>query len=258
MKARLLPFLEQGMLYNALNMTFNPEDTTTGSNDTVITAQVNAYLCPSDTNVPCGMWTFKNGTGARQIGYSSYPNNVGTVFRGNGGFFDGPFYRLNFPQQGPTITLASITDGLSNTVIFSEWVRGKMSGGTSMGLNVTYKPSQNLPPLGAVNLAALSAACQGSTTFWVDTKGQIWINEYCGEGGCYSHINTPNLKACNFADQGKEPGNTMIGASSNHPGGVNVGFLDGSVRFVKSSVAQRTWWAIATYNGGEVVSADSY
>jgi type II secretory pathway pseudopilin PulG len=80
MKARLLPYLEQGMMFNALNMTFNPE-ATNGENDTVLTAQINAYLCPSDGNVPCGTWTMKDGTGARQIGYGSYPNSVGTVFR---------------------------------------------------------------------------------------------------------------------------------------------------------------------------------
>jgi len=51
---------------------------------------------------------------------------------------------------------------------------------------------------------------------------------------------------------------TMIGASSYHPGGVNVGFLDGSVKFVKDSVDLATWGAIATKAGGEVVSADSY
>jgi prepilin-type processing-associated H-X9-DG protein len=49
----------------------------------------------------------------------------------------------------------------------------------------------------------------------------------------------------------------MIGASSNHPGGVNCGFLDGTVRFVKDSVAARVWRAVATYAGGEVTSADS-
>jgi prepilin-type processing-associated H-X9-DG protein len=47
----------------------------------------------------------------------------------------------------------------------------------------------------------------------------------------------------------------MVGASSNHSGGVNVGFLDGTVQFVKNSVNRPTWWAIATKAGGEVISA---
>jgi prepilin-type processing-associated H-X9-DG protein len=50
----------------------------------------------------------------------------------------------------------------------------------------------------------------------------------------------------------------MIGASSFHPGGVNVLFLDGSVRFIKDTIAQTTWWALATKAGGEVISADTY
>ena len=51
---------------------------------------------------------------------------------------------------------------------------------------------------------------------------------------------------------------TMIGASSYHPGGVNVGFLDGSVRFIKDSINPATWWAIGTRGGREVVDASSY
>jgi prepilin-type processing-associated H-X9-DG protein len=51
---------------------------------------------------------------------------------------------------------------------------------------------------------------------------------------------------------------TLINASSNHPGGVNVLFMDGSVRFVKNSVGPQAWYAIATPDGGEVVSSDSY
>ena len=50
----------------------------------------------------------------------------------------------------------------------------------------------------------------------------------------------------------------MIAASSNHPGGVNVLFMDGSVRFVKNSVNYQTWYAIATLNSGEVVSSSFY
>jgi hypothetical protein len=33
--------------------------------------------------------------------------------------------------------------------------------------------------------------------------------------------------------------------------------LDGSVKFIKNSVIPRTWWAVGTKAGGEVISADS-
>jgi prepilin-type processing-associated H-X9-DG protein len=69
---------------------------------------------------------------------------------------------------------------------------------------------------------------------------------------------TPNKKGCFWSDASASKFQTMIGASSNHPGGVNCGFLDGTVRFLKDSVAVRVWRAIATHAGGEVVSADSY
>ena len=69
----------------------------------------------SDGNVPIGTYTFVNKTGARQVGYGSYPNNIGTIFHNNGGMLDGPAYHIGTPAQGGTVTLASITDGLSNT-----------------------------------------------------------------------------------------------------------------------------------------------
>ena len=50
----------------------------------------------------------------------------------------------------------------------------------------------------------------------------------------------------------------MIGASSNHSGGVNVGFLDGSVKFIKDSINLGTWGALATKAGGEVIDASAY
>ena len=46
--------------------------------------------------------------------------------------------------------------------------------------------------------------------------------------------------------------------TSNHPGGANVLLSDGSARFIKSTVDMRTWWALGTRNGGEVISADAY
>jgi hypothetical protein len=38
---------------------------------------------------------------------------------------------------------------------------------------------------------------------------------------------------------------------------VNVGFCDGSVKFVKDSVSLQTWGAIATKAGGEIIDASS-
>ena len=43
-----------------------------------------------------------------------------------------------------------------------------------------------------------------------------------------------------------------------HPGGVNCAFADGSVHFIKNSIAPQTWWALGTRNVGEVVSSDAY
>ena len=50
----------------------------------------------------------------------------------------------------------------------------------------------------------------------------------------------------------------LFRSNSNHPGGANVAMADGSCRFVKSSIDMKTWWALGTKDGGEVVSADAY
>jgi prepilin-type processing-associated H-X9-DG protein len=44
-----------------------------------------------------------------------------------------------------------------------------------------------------------------------------------------------------------------VTARSYHPGGVNAVFMDGSVRFVRNSIPQANWRALATRAGGEVI-----
>ena len=46
--------------------------------------------------------------------------------------------------------------------------------------------------------------------------------------------------------------------TSYHSGGVNLVFGDGSVRFIKDSVALPVWRALGTRNGGEVLSSSDY
>jgi prepilin-type N-terminal cleavage/methylation domain-containing protein/prepilin-type processing-associated H-X9-DG protein len=260
MKARVLPFLEQSALYNSLNMCFWQE---TAENATSLTTLVNTFLCPSDGNVPCGTYDV-GGVGTRQIGFNSYPNNFGTTPTNNGGRYDGPAYFMGAGEPTPsplamTVTLAGITDGTSSTALWSELIRGR-NGTRFQGPNQVYVMSIPPPRNNFVPLITYLSACRDATTLaGFDYKGRIWGTDYAAQGGGYSHIMTPNLKACVFLGQVQpaEYSAVCVGPSSFHPGGVNVAFLDGSVRFVKDSVNPNTWWAIATRTGGEVIDAKS-
>jgi prepilin-type processing-associated H-X9-DG protein len=190
----------------------------------------------------------------------------------NGTMTDGPAYKMGMPTpDSPPVSFAMIADGLSNTVIFSEWVKGTALTNTAVmprGNNLCWnvlgsEPTvNNAQPYSTATFALAAQNCQNTTRIQDDLKGQQWMNQQTGRGGSYSHTNTPNKKACVYNDDGggiqTNDDHTAISASSNHPGGVNVLFLDGSVKFVKESVNQMTWWAIATRAGGEVVSADAF
>jgi prepilin-type N-terminal cleavage/methylation domain-containing protein/prepilin-type processing-associated H-X9-DG protein len=253
MKARLLQFVEQGAMFNALNMSF---EYNVVQNLTVSTSKVNGLVCPSDGNVPSPAFSTAFPT---LYGYSSYPNNLGVM---RGPSIDGPAYKLNDATEGSPITFTTVRDGLSNTVIFSEFIMGMNGGGAARGKNVTWIITTAEPNSAATynfaTFTSVAAACQASTTYTDDQRGSRWAAMHCGYGGGYSHIQTPNKKACYYSDGGGHQDHTILGASSNHPGGVNALFLDGSVRFVKDTVAPTTWWALATKANGEVVSSDSF
>ncbi len=261
MKVRLLPFIEQAPLYNSVNISCDVE-APQGQNDTLRSAQVSTFLCPSDGNVPTGLYQAVDGTGPVLIGFTNYANNIGTIYSNNGGVLDGPAYLLGASSssagaQGGTVTLAVITDGASNTVVLSEWIRGR--GDKSPGPQQVYLSGAAFPTANTfVPLANYVQTCQAAQTIAVNFRGAFWPNHKCGQGGGYSHIMPPNQNACLFRDPDEEeqPGRTMIGASSYHPGGVNVALLDGSVRFVSNTVAPATWWALATRAAGEVIAAD--
>jgi prepilin-type N-terminal cleavage/methylation domain-containing protein/prepilin-type processing-associated H-X9-DG protein len=276
MKVRILPFLEQSALYNSMNQSieYNLVDNGTASGTTVAT-----FLCPSDpTVVNRGMSNYPG----HNFGDCNYGNNIGTSLSFNGGMIDGPAYVMGSvatsssgtfgSNNGGPVTLAAVTDGTSNTAMHSEWQKGRGTAGDGLWqvYQLGYSMTTTTPavPAGAVGwqaiLSSVGAACQSSSTQNWNTKGYSWSDGGCGIGGCYSHIQPPNKKACVYANENAGYSSnviwsvaTMIGASSYHSGGVNVGMIDGSVRFVKDSVNLATWGAIATKAGGEVVSADS-
>ena len=62
-----------------------------------------------------------------------------------------------------------------------------------------------------------------------------------------SFIRTPNSSSAHVEDY-----------RSWHPGGVNFLFADGSVRFIKNAINERTYQSLATRAGGEIIGADQY
>lgn len=73
-----------------------------------------------------------------------------------------------------------------------------------------------------------------------------------GTGGCVNPASKPPCFAASGAQR------EFNAARSYHAGGVNVGFCDGSVKFIKDSINLATWRALSTKDGGEVISFDAY
>ena len=111
------------------------------------------------------------------------------------------------------------------------------------------------------NGVADAAKCQASKNTAWDAKGQYWANQDCMRGGGYWTITFPNKQACDEFASGSIGHNNvggLVGPSSFHPGGVNMLFLDGSVKFIKDSISPQPYYGIATIAGGEVISSDAY
>jgi prepilin-type processing-associated H-X9-DG protein len=134
--------------------------------------------------------------------------------------------------------------------------------GASPGDNASRLFDANANPALILGLVEkCRAAFNASATGIGDHRGYRWAHGITG----YTMFNTiqpPNdtFGACrldggpnNYPDDG-----FVYDASSAHPGGVNVLFCDGSVRFVKSTISRRVWWSLGTRAGGELIGADGY
>ena len=275
---RMLPNMEQTAAYNAYNFMLGDYGMNYYSgygpraNVTVMSMKINSYQCPSDGN-PANTGNVASGvTGSTvpagyHMGTTNYGMNNGTMRHLNGNYLTGVAWFLgNHKQIGQRVTLASVTDGLSNTAAFSEWVKGHSGRYTNGTVHPQDIPGvsyfSSIPSFGSSGTYQGEAqACQQATTIYWDYRGEYWTAGYSGRGGTYGHVNTPNKKACAGYANSKGDLNGYDSAmtpSSFHSGGVNMLFLDGSVKFIKDSINILTWCAIGTRANGEVVDAGGY
>ena len=98
-----------------------------------------------------------------------------------------------------------------------------------------------------------------------NNKNGFNINQGCNDGGDEMQAGPVlGLQVPNAAQQGMgfNCGSGMYNSGgqsrSMHPGGVNVGFGDGSVHFIKNSISFPVWLAIEAKNDNVILSSDQY
>lgn len=246
-QARLLPFIEQVALESEINykISYN-EYLPSGSMSTVTfggkplpNLRVAAFLCPSE---------IKDQERNGEHYPLNYVMNMGRwfIYDGQSGTGEGAFT----PIRGTK--MASITDGTSNTMGFSE-----VKAYSTYYREAVAFSDKNIP-------ATLDPK-QGTRK----TSGHTeWVDGHVHHSGFTSYF-TPNTgfeddglknQPVDFTNQREknaspsEPTVAAITARSFHPGIVNVAFMDGSVSTIADTIDLTTWRGLSTRNGGEVVS----
>lgn len=237
--AMILPQLEQGSLFNAINFGLPVESL---QNTTVGRSMLSTFLCPSDPTIGPFPVSDASGNVLATMAPSSYAACVGgdetdtTTGLNNDGLGRGVMFR----NSG--IRFADVTDGTSQTIAVNEraWTvaEGVWAGVVSNG--VTRRGPANRCPM---------------------------------TGALFYPPPTLVQAHCHLLNTDTDEDGGLDDCSSQHPGGGNFLFCDGSVHFLKSVVrdageqpdgspiyspAGLVFMALATRNNGEVISADSY
>ena len=259
----LLGYMEQQPLFSALNLavqaTPGASGTYTPMNTTVYLTSVTTYLCPSDT----GSSVFKYG--------SNYGASIGPQFRSDSPSSNGNGTGAGMFANKTVFGIRDCIDGTSNTIAFGESLIGDNSTGSRNGAemyNCQPWPSGSTPsgskadqlmPSGLTYLNQYIVICNAlrpATVNQANDANAYWAAGRMIQGPIINELLTPNSPNQDCYCYAQWDG--LKTCRSRHPGGVNVLMADGSVKFIKNTVNQVTWWALGSKAGGEVISADAY
>ncbi len=256
-RIKLLPFVEQGAVYSQLNFdaSFSSWSISATSPNAVLRNFVfNGYHCPSNPRAPldnmegmtCGYDNMQNTAPCQMINYvgiaGAYPDPAGR---------DDVYFNLGFGILANTgvmlmneqSSVATILDGTSNTLMFSE-----QSGSTTYGEKEVF-PWSSLR--GGWHAGEFANACPDTFNVTV-TK----FREAQAAGHYYNHwtcgITTVryaiNIRNAPYNAVHSTQHNTML--ISNHSGGVNGAMADGSVRFLTDNMDFELLKIICSSNDG--------
>lgn len=242
--ARILPYIEQGALAAridfALGYSAQPE---------ICRTAINLFRCPSDP---------KTGTrfdGGVEFAPNNYGFNIGTwlgldqqTARGGDGAFG---YNM-------THSFGAITDGLSNTLCAADvksFTPALFDGGNPAA---PFTPPPDTPtqvvayggsfdPDYCHTQWVTGRTLQSGLTTTFPPNTQVLYST----GGVTYDVDWTSARVSPTAPR---QGYRVVTSRSYHSNGVNALMMDGSTRFVTSSIPLLTWRALGTRAGGEVIS----
>ena len=262
MHAMILPYVDQGPLYNSIDFRFPPD--TPGMAGAIATfmpayqtpGQVNSvqsqatvpvFLCPSDLS-PAPGWKGQNNYAGNQGNWLCDRGDTAPTAAGDIATTElqtGVFYFLS------KVRAADISDGLSNTAFFSEKIRGQGNADpksdlyaitNQTSLDAMYQTCNTTNPATALPL----------TSKW----GWSWV---MGENCCtlYNHVAGPNALSCAgipFPNNNMTNMSMQVAPTSRHAGGVHMLMGDGAIHFLNENVDLAVFRAIGTRAGNERIS----
>lgn len=263
----ILPQLEQSPLFNAINFLDSCDCTAMSTVRRVVIA---SFFCPSDVNAG-RLYTDRTTPSAACAGGPSTRDNTalnlqyGMLCNYTGSFGDG--YSNN--PANPYDTGGSNTrygcGGCNASGSAAETAAADCQSPTSSyGSGPNHRglfDYQSRSP--AVTFAAITDGLSntfaiGEVASVVRSQSAVWYTSTGATNGTCIPMNW-TLQRC-LRDSTYANANSWSGRgfSGFHSGGCNFGMADGSVRFVKQSVDQRTYNALGSRRGGEVISADAF
>ncbi|XZE34087.1 DUF1559 domain-containing protein [Pirellulaceae bacterium SH501] len=236
----ILPFIEQNNLFQQFTFTVYHHRAPA---ITIGRTPIPAFLCPSDRPYPS----------AADVGQNNYGWSEGS----NVGWDTAGGNQNGFYKRDRDTKFGDISDGLSNTIMMSEFVKGDGTtsvltnmGDFALGIPVPFAARPTQAQLDAYG--ALTAAAGANHRV---EAGFRWF----APGFYNTAINTvapPNWRfpagmLCGGCGQGDSQG--VFPARSRHTGGVMHGLGDGSVTFISNNIDLITYQALGTAIGGDVV-----